>query len=181
MIFAIKMSLLDNTYDVTEYHWILMYLIILIASFLQNLNFKIQMFAGNKLKICVDASFEISSTLVRVSFSSTYLLLRGWCHHHQKWTWIDLGNLVLSNFLLHFYTIMLWFKDQTYCLIKKKFLPLFYKIFSSSEQAARGLEQIYLIWAVLPKNAVSEATPLTKSHTAAFAAGKCRRTGSSHS
>ena len=38
-------------------------LIILIASFSQNLNFKIQILAGNKLKISVCASFEISSTL----------------------------------------------------------------------------------------------------------------------
>ena len=41
-------------------------LIILIASFSQNLNFKIQILAGNKLKICFSASFEISTTLVTI-------------------------------------------------------------------------------------------------------------------
>ena len=34
------------------------------ASFLQNLNFKIQMLAGNSLKMCIGVGFEISSTLV---------------------------------------------------------------------------------------------------------------------
>ena len=38
--------------------------IILMASFLQNLNFKIQTLAGNSLKICVSVGFEISLTLV---------------------------------------------------------------------------------------------------------------------
>ena len=37
--------------------------IILIASFYQNLNFKIQMLAGNSLKMCVGFGFEISLTL----------------------------------------------------------------------------------------------------------------------
>ena len=43
--------------------------VILIASFLQNfnLNFNIQMLAGNKLKICVGAGIDISSTIVKAS------------------------------------------------------------------------------------------------------------------
>ena len=40
-------------------------LIILIASWSQNLDFKIQILAGNSLKICVGTCFEISTTLTK--------------------------------------------------------------------------------------------------------------------
>ena len=65
MIFAVKMNL-DNTYGLlnNEYPCFLMYVIILISSFFQNLKFKIQILVGNKLKIYVGACFEISTTLI---------------------------------------------------------------------------------------------------------------------
>ena len=61
MVFAIKMTL-DNIPWVTQSPWILIK-IILIASWSQNLDFKIQILAGNSLKICLGAFFEISTTL----------------------------------------------------------------------------------------------------------------------
>ena len=60
MILAVKMYL-DNTYRLLN---ILFFKeIILIASFWQIQNFKIQMLAGNSLKMCVGVGFEISLTL----------------------------------------------------------------------------------------------------------------------
>ena len=65
VIFAIKMSWMC--------YWISLNknVIILIASLQPNLKFKIQMVAGNQLKICVRASFEISSTLIMESPNQT--------------------------------------------------------------------------------------------------------------
>ena len=47
--------------------------IILIASFYQNLNLKIQMLAGNSLKKSVGVGFEISSTFVTEEQYDNYL------------------------------------------------------------------------------------------------------------
>ena len=43
-------------------------LIISIASWFQNLDFKIQILAGNSLKICLGTCFEISMTLIKLFF-----------------------------------------------------------------------------------------------------------------
>ena len=51
--------------------WVTEYVIsILIASFQQNLTFKIQMLAGNSLKIHVSSSSQISLTLVTLRFAT---------------------------------------------------------------------------------------------------------------
>ena len=54
--------------------------IILIASFLQNLNFKIQMLAGKSLKIYVSTGSQISTTLVVSRYLPTIHRLSSWLY-----------------------------------------------------------------------------------------------------
>ena len=73
MVFAIKM-ILDIAY--AGYRISLTFnVIILKASFLHNLNFKIQMLAGKSLKICV--SSHINTTLVQllIMYAATIILI----------------------------------------------------------------------------------------------------------
>ena len=48
--------------------------LILIAKIMRKMNFKIQMLAGNTLKIGVGAAFEISTTLVVLMRLPTYVI-----------------------------------------------------------------------------------------------------------
>ena len=77
MIFAVKMSL-DNTYGCMNSN-----VIILIASFWQNLTFKIQVLAGNKLKICVGTSSEVSVTLVAHVLGTFFVCPMSYDHYQM--------------------------------------------------------------------------------------------------
>ena len=60
--------------------------IILIASFQDNLNFKIQILAGNSLKICLGTCFEISTTLIVFQTNCLYNLLENLINFRETFT-----------------------------------------------------------------------------------------------